>query len=223
MFKGFKRVKQGNAVITNKSLAQWPWDLPPAGCPGCNKLAPISTQISRATLYSTGNRDTEPRNLIVVPLSLGQGISLYFMATHLTTLNEEKRDDKRTPTQRASGVRLAQVGEILRIVDELRTAEQNKEPKTPIILAGDFNARPGSPELDALEQTFVRPNPRWCDGSDYQGEVWIHLKHRIHVDHVFYDDPNGLLSPIDCFVLGLSQVEEVTDHFPVVAKFKIKR
>lgn len=232
-FYGFGRVKQGNAVITNKSLAQWPWDLPPRGYPGYNRLAPaISTQISRATLYSTGNRDTEPRNLIVVPLSLGQEeqeeqvkkASLYFMATHLTTLNEEKdKHGRRKPTKRASKVRRAQVHEILRVVDELRKAERNaKQEPIPIILAGDFNATPGSLEINDLERTFERPNPRWCDGSDYHGEVWTHVKHRIHVDHVFYDDPNGLLTRIDCCVLGLSQVEEVTDHFPVVAKFKFK-
>jgi endonuclease/exonuclease/phosphatase family metal-dependent hydrolase len=234
-FAGFERVKQGNAVITNKALSKWLWGLPSKGCPGYEKCAPISTQISRATLYSTGNRDTEPRNLIVVPLSLGQKApeqkcserktSLYFMATHLTTLNGEDRHDSRNPkSQEASDVRLAQVREILRIVGKLREAErkENLQP-IPIILAGDFNARPCSPELAILERTFVRPNPRWwCDGSDYQGEVWTHVRHNIHVDHIFYNDPGGLLPPVDCFVLGPSQVGNITDHLPVIAKFEIE-
>jgi endonuclease/exonuclease/phosphatase family metal-dependent hydrolase len=232
-FAGFERVKQGNAVITNKALSKWPWGLPSKGCPGYEKCAPISTQISGATLYSTGNRDTEPRNLIVVPLSLGQKApeqkcserktSLYFMATHLTTLNEEKGDDGRIPTQKASDVRLAQACEILRIVSKLREVErkENLQP-VPIILAGDFNARPVSPELDVLEQIFARPNPCWCKGADYQGAVWTHVRHKIHVDHIFYDDPNELLTRIDCCVLGLRQVEEVTDHLPVIAKFEIE-
>jgi endonuclease/exonuclease/phosphatase family metal-dependent hydrolase len=222
LFRGFNRVKQGNAVITNKSLAQWPWGSPPTGYPG--ELAPISTQISRAALYSTGNRDTEPRNLIIAPLSLGQKASIYFMATHLTTLNGEDRHDSRNPkSQEASDIRLAQACEILRIVSELREAErkENLQP-VPIILAGDFNARPCSPELAILERAFVRPNPCWCKGSDYQGVVWTHVKHKIHVDHIFYDDPNKLLARIDCCVLGLRQVEEVTDHLPVIAKFEIK-
>lgn len=218
-FKGFSRVKQGNAIITNKNIAQWPWDLPPKGYPGHKKCAPISTQISKATLYSRGNRDTEPRSLVVVPLWLGCG-SLYFMATHLVTLKGEDRHDSRTlQSKRASDVRLAQVKEILRVVDELREAERKRGEVNPlpIILAGDFNAKPGSAELDALEQTFVRPSPHWYDGSPEL--VWTHAGHKIHVDHIFYDDPAGLLTLLDCFVLPPGQVGKATDHLPVVARF----
>jgi endonuclease/exonuclease/phosphatase family metal-dependent hydrolase len=224
LFKGYDRVQQGNAVITTKELALWPWGLPPEGYPGHNTRAPISTQISRATLYSTGNRDTEPRNLIVVPLSLGQGGALYFMAAHLTTLSREDRHDSRNPrSKEASDVRLAQVREILRVVDELRKAEQNKELKTPIILAGDFNARPCSPELATLEQIFLRPPPRWYHQTTRHGLISTHVRHKTHIDHIFYNDPDGLLDLKDCFVLDPSQVGTITDHLPVVAKFKIKR
>jgi endonuclease/exonuclease/phosphatase family metal-dependent hydrolase len=241
-FTGFKRVKQGNAVITNKDLSEWPWGLPDAGCPGYEKRAPISTQISGATLYSTGNRNTEPRNLIVVPLSLGQGVSLYFMATHLTTLTGEDRHDHRKPrSKEASDVRLAQVHEILQVVEELKKAERDEGlPSAPIILAGDFNARPCSPELDTLEQTFLRLTPRWYDEKGpfhrflaavwrvfrrktSKKTPWTHVRHETHVDHIFYNDPDGLLTPIDCFVLTQSQVGKVTDHLPVVAKFEIKQ
>jgi len=223
LFSGFNRVQQGNAVIISKSLTQWPWGSPPAGYPG--KLAPISTQISRAALYSTGNRDTEPRNLVVVPLSFGQRASLYFMATHLTTLKREDRHDSRNPeSQRASNVRLAQVHEVLQIVDELRKAERDNEQKpVPIILAGDFNAKPGSPELVALEQTFLLFPPRWHDESIQRGLVWTHVGHKIHVDHIFYNDPDGLLTPVDCFVPDPIQVGNITDHLPVIAKFKIQQ
>lgn len=229
-FAGFERVKQGNAVITNKSLAQWPWDLPPAGCPGYNKLAPISTQISGATLYSTGNRDTEPRNLIVVPLSLGQGVSLYFMATHLTTLTGEDRHDHKKPrSKEASDVRLAQVKEILRIADKLREAERKRNDKkpdeksAPIILAGDFNATPSSPEINRLQQRFSCLPHDWHDKYDKKQAplVYTHIKHKILVDYIFYNDPAGLLTPIDCLVLDPSQVGTITDHLPVVAKFQI--
>jgi hypothetical protein len=244
-FKTFKRVKQGNAVIRNRDLAQWPWGLPSEDYPGHEIRKPISTQISRATLYSTGNRDTEPRNLIVVPLSFEQKTpgqkcserktSLYFMATHLTTLNGEDRHDSRNlKSQEASDIRLAQVHEILRIVDELREAEREankgrkKEGKKelepiPIILAGDFNARPGSPEVVALEQTFLRFPPRWHDGSIQHGLVWTHVGHKIHVDHIFYNDPSGSLTPVDCFALSPSQVGNITDHLPVIAKFEIQQ
>jgi endonuclease/exonuclease/phosphatase family metal-dependent hydrolase len=219
-FKGFLRVKQGNAIITNKIIAQWPWDVPPEGYPGHTTRAPITTQISRSTVYSKGNRDTEPRSLMVVPLSVGQ-ISLYCMVTHLATLTgEDRHDPDSLQSQRASDVRLEQVEQILRVVDELRKAERRKEvAPLPIILAGDFNAQPGSPELDNLEHTFLRPDPHWHDGS--RSPVWTHTGHKIHVDHIVYSDPAGLLTLLDCFVLLPGQMTTVTDHLPVIATFTV--
>lgn len=219
-FKGFSRVKQGNAIITNKMIAQWPWDVPPEGYPGHNTKAPINTQISRSTLYSRGNRDTEPRSLTVVPLSVGQ-VSLYSMVTHLATLTGEDRHDlKLLQSQRASKVRLEQVEEIVRVVDELRKAERIKEvTPLPMILAGDFNAKPASAEVDRLEQIFLRPNPHWYNESC--SPVWTHTGHKIHVDHIFYSDPAGLLTLLDCFVLLPAQMKKVTDHLPVIATFTV--
>lgn len=223
-FQGFDRVKQGNAVITNMKCAVWPWGLPRKGYPGYRKSAPISTQISRATLYSTGNRNTEPRNLMVVPLTCGQekGVSLYFMTTHLTTLKGENRcDNKDVLSKRASDIRLAQIHEILRVTNELREAERiHNKMSTPIILAGDFNAEPGSPELRALEQTFSWLSPFWYERSDSE-VVWTYNKYRIHIDHIFYNDPNNLLTPMNCCVLTPDLVGSITDHLPVVAKFRI--
>jgi endonuclease/exonuclease/phosphatase family metal-dependent hydrolase len=222
-FEGYNRVMQGNAIIVNMekmSLTGWPWHPDEKNYPGYSKLAPISTQISIASLYSTGNRDTEPRNILVVPLKLKKDISLYFMATHLTTLSEEDRHNPKNPrSQEASNVRLAQVKEILRIVDELRRAEQeyNLNPK-PIILAGDFNAIPAAPEIQHLQTRFSRPSPHWHTSS--KTLVYTHVSHQIHVDYVFYDDPDNLLTLRDCFILEQNYVRGVTDHLPVIAKFK---
>jgi endonuclease/exonuclease/phosphatase family metal-dependent hydrolase len=215
---------QGNAIIVNMekmSLTGWPWHPNEKNCPGYSKLAPISTQISVALLYSTGNRDTEPRNILVLPLKLkNRDISLYFMVTHLTTLSEEDRYNLKNPrSQEASNVRLAQVKEILRIVDELRRAEQehNLNPK-PIILAGDFNAIPAAPEIQHLQAKLSRPSPHWH--TSCEALVYTHVSHQIHVDHVFYDDPDNLLALRDCFILGQNYVRGVTDHLPVIATFK---
>lgn len=219
-FKGFSRVKQGNAIVTNKSTGQWPWNSPPQGYPTPEEIAPISTQISGATLFSTGNRNTEPRALMVVPLSLG-GVSLYFMATHLATLTGEKRNNKRhLRSKKASEVRFAQAKEIIQVVEELREAEQKKElTPLPMILAGDFNAQVCTPEIDVLEQTFVRLIPCWYDGS--KDPVWTHVGHKIHVDHIFYDDPADVLTLRGCSVLPPKEISEVIDHLPIVATFKI--
>ena len=222
-FEGYERVQQGNAIITKMELADWPWSSPAQNYPGYGKLVPISTQISQASLYSSGNRDMEPRNLLVVPLKISEKISLYFIATHLTALSGEDRHNQETPrTQQASIVRLAQAKEILRIVDELRQAEDKSESKSehrPIILAGDFNARPGSPEINKLEQAFLRHPPRW--DSSVAKEVWTHIGFKIYADYIFYNDPHALLTPKDCFILEQSQVGDVTDHLPVEAKFTL--
>ena len=150
---------------------------------------------------------------------------LYFMATHLTTLSGENRHDTRDPqSQAASTVRLAQVRQILQITDELREAEDRestpREQRTgriPILLAGDFNARPGSPEMDELETAFVRVRPRW--ETSPSPHVWTHIGHRIHVDHVLYSDPDGVLEPRDCLVLDPGKVRDASDHLPVAAIF----
>jgi endonuclease/exonuclease/phosphatase family metal-dependent hydrolase len=223
LFKGFDRVKQGNAVITNMTCGAWPWGLPQKGYPGYKKNAPISTQISSATLYSTGDRNTEPRNLMVMPLTRGQGEEtlLYFMATHLTTLRGEVRHANRdVVSKKASNSRLAQIHEILRVTTELREAEHfHNKTQTPIILAGDFNTEPDSPELRALEQTFSRLSPRWYGKS--KKVVYTHSDYKILVDHIFYNDPNNLLTPVDCRVLTPEQVDNTTDHLPMIAKFRI--
>ena len=103
--------------------------------------------------------------------------------------------------------------------------------KTPIILAGDFNAKPCSPEIASLEQTFIRMAPQWFDTS--HAAVWTHTDHQILIDHIFYNDPDEVLEPGHYAVLrqnkvrklGESRQEEeiaVTDNFPVFATFKIR-
>jgi endonuclease/exonuclease/phosphatase family metal-dependent hydrolase len=208
-------------LIAAKDVAPWPWDLPDHGLPGHGQCAPISTEISTACLYSTGNRDTQPRNLLVVPVAFAPNASVYFMATHLATLTEENRHDRSDPrSKEASDVRLGQVGEILRVVKELRAAEQRiHRDAAPLLLAGDFNAKPDSPEIQALEQTFLRPPPRWQDPAKMAPPVWTHVGHEIHVDHILCSDPGGLVSPLDCFVLTPELIADATDHLPVVARF----
>jgi endonuclease/exonuclease/phosphatase family metal-dependent hydrolase len=226
-FNGYSRAMQGNAIIPNigkMNPASWPWPMPKPGYPMPAEPGPISTQISVASLFSTGNRDTEPRNLIVLPLKIKVGdkdVPLYFMATHLTTLTGEDRHDRRILRSReASNVRLAQAREIIRTLNELRDADKHG----PVILAGDFNAVPGSPEISELENAFVRPQPVWDTSSPRP--IYTHADHKIHVDHIFYNDPCDLLTLEKCFVpdpnvAPVSGGMPVTDHLPLVAIFEV--
>jgi len=232
-FRGYQRVEQGNAIISRFDLTDWPWRRSARRHPGSGKPRETCTQISRASLYSTGNRDTEPRNLLVAPIQIGdpagdESLVVYFMATHLTTLTEE-RDPGATVQRRreASQIRSAQTKEILRVVNELRKAEAESGlagQRAPIILAGDFNAVELSPEIQNLKPPFTIASPVWSGPSSTP--VYTHRGHKIHVDYVFCNDPRGLLTLTDCFVLAQSDItlpgqqEPVTDHLPVVAKFQ---
>ena len=220
LFAGFSRVTQGNAIITNKPFAEWPWHSPKAGYPRADKHTPIFTQISGASLFSTGNRDTEPRNLITAPLFVDKDKVIYFMATHLSTLKGEDRYDIKNPrSQKASEIRIGQIQAILEIVRELREAEiENKVGPFPIVLAGDFNAKPDSPELNVLRQeNFSCLSPRWYEKQNDQ--IYTHAGLKIHVDHIFYNDPKKVLSVLDCFVLP--PAPKVSDHLSVLARFCI--
>ena len=138
------------------------------------------TAISRATLYSSGNRDTQPRNLMVASLNY-RGIPFYFLNTHLGFLIGEDRVDMSYERSRAaSQMRQAQVSEILYVIDELKRADcEYESPERPIVLAGDFNAQPKRPEMEMLQRHFRLLMP-----ENKSSELWTHQQHRVLIDHV---------------------------------------
>jgi endonuclease/exonuclease/phosphatase family metal-dependent hydrolase len=212
MYKGYSRVENGNGVVTNLSPAAWAWAVPAEGYPGAGGAPLISTTINRAKIYSTGSRDTQPRNLMLTCVESPFG-ALYFMNTHLSTLGgEERRDPQHSISQKAIQARMFEAEQILGIVHELRAAEHeaNIAPR-PIIFAGDFNAEASTPEMQTLQRTFTLiPPPASEDGT--------HLKHKIHIDHILMADPAHKLPPVQrCFVNTAPEVAEVTDHRPVIA------
>jgi endonuclease/exonuclease/phosphatase family metal-dependent hydrolase len=212
MYRGYTRVKNGNGIVTNLPAASWTWSVPDEGYPGAGGAQAISTCISRAKLYSTGSRETQPRNLIVSCLQSPFG-AVYFMTTHLSTLRgEDRHSPSASGSQQASAERSLECGQLLFLVAELRRAESeaNIEPR-PIILAADFNAQTESPEIKFLEQIFklLKPPP---------SEDGTHLKHKIHIDHILISDPNHILPPVQkCFINTAPEVVNVTDHRPVIA------
>lgn len=216
VFRGVYRACEGNAIVTNLPLAGWSWNAGQPGQPGYGLATPISTQISRATLYSTGGRDTQPRNALVASLQTPT-TPIYLIATHLATLTGEQRRDLDHPnSQRASAERQYQVENLIGLHAQLRAAERaHSEPPRPILLAGDFNAQPHSPEMRALTPPFEYLPPQTA-------QTWTHIKHEIAIDHIFVDDPAGCLGALlDCGVQVDPVIRQFTDHYPVIARFSL--
>jgi len=222
-FEGFRKLQQGNAIVTNLRLGKWPWMQ-------TNVKSPMNIPISHPMLFSTGNRDTEPRHVVFIPLIIGNRL-IYFMAIHLTTLSGEDRHDPANERSKiASITRLEQIGNIHRLLYELRNAEKTAQmPHAPVILAGDFNATPESPEIINLSfgdiDRFKRVQTLWhCSPQDASLEVlYTHIGHKTCVDHIFYSDPDDTLKVQSGIIFNEPGTENITDHYPVIAKFLIEQ
>ena len=206
-YNGLDHAAEGNGIVTNLTPAAWPWAT-------INTTWMIPTTISAATLYSTGNRDTQPRNLMVASLNYKE-TPLYLLNTHLGVVTGEDRYQPAHPrTQTGTRRRLDQITQIMRVVDELRTAESHHaQAPRPLILTGDFNAIPKSTELDQLRERLG-----WLQPENPPDERWSHSKHRILIDHVLVDDPMRRLPIKRCYVH--TTLPELSDHRPVIAIFE---
>lgn len=217
-YRNMSNAAEGNAIITNLPLGDWSWGSYPA-YDDCYALGAWArhTAISRATLYSSGNRDTQPRNLMAASL-MYRGIPFYFLNTHLGLLiGEDRRDPGYERSRAASQIRQAQVSEILYVIDELKRADRdNERPERPILLAGDFNAQPDSPEMEMLQRHFRLLRP-----ENKRGELWTHNTHRILIDHILLHDPAEQFEVISCHIQSKIPFDDLTDHRPTVGIFAL--
>lgn len=217
-YRGMMHAAEGNAIVTNLAPCDWSWGTYESSI--SEKIFNSwsrHTPISRATIYSTGNRDTQPRNLMVASLKLNE-VPIYVINTHLGLLiGEDRHDLSYERSQEASRIRGEQVDEILRVVEELQTADAfNEAPERPIILTGDFNAQPHSPEMDLLREVFILLTPENPDK-----DCWTHQTHRILIDHVLVYDPHNQLDMLSCHVQTQIPFNDLTDHRPLVAVFDV--
>lgn len=215
-YRNMTGAAEGNAIITNLPIEEWSWGSYP-DYDDCNMSGAWArhTIISRATLYSSGNRDTQPRNLMVASLNY-RGIPLYFLNTHLGVLiGEDRRDMTYERSRTASQMRQAQVNEILCVVDELKRADQdNESPQRAILLAGDFNAQPAAPEMEMLQRHF-----RLLPPENDPSELWTHQQHRVLIDHILLHDPAEQFEVISCHIQSAIPFDDLTDHRPTVGIF----
>jgi len=215
-YRGMIGAAEGNGLITNLPVLDWPWGSYPAAADYRSSRAWMRhSAISRATLYSSGNRDTQPRNLMVASLKYNE-LPLYFLNTHLgLLLGEDRRDLHYERSRAASQMRQAQVSEILHVVDELQGADAaHEKPPRPILLAGDFNAQPGEPEMEMLQRRF-----RLLPPENMRGELWTHQQYRILIDHILLYDPEEYFEVISCHIQSYIPFDDLTDHRPAVGIF----
>lgn len=212
-FAGLTEAAEGNAIVTNLRPAPWPW---PTLDPDQDWA--LSVSIGRPALYSTGNRDTQPRNALVVSLRLRDDLPLFVVNTHLTTLKGENRHDiSEARAAHASRLRCAEAEALLRITEELAAAQDaaGAHPRRPLLLLGDFNARPDSLEMALLGRRF-----RLLQPDNPPDTRWSHLGHRILIDHLLIDDGGGRLIPTACAVVT-DLPADLSDHRPVLARLTL--
>jgi endonuclease/exonuclease/phosphatase family metal-dependent hydrolase len=130
----------------------------------------------------------EPRCALVTRVGTKAG-DVLFVSTHLDHLNE--------PNDRATQMR--------EIVAQLQGE------KLPIILAGDFNCRPGSEPLQLLDQSWLR-------ATDDSPSIPV-VNPRSKIDHVFVR-PAKRWKVIETHVID----EQVaSDHRPVVVTLELSK
>lgn len=202
-YEGATEVSEGNAIVTNLPLGQWAW----------GASVPLSVSIGQPRFYSTGNRDSEPRNVIAIPAQTPYG-TVYFMATHLTTLRGEDRHDTSHPiTQEAQRMRMLEIDHILRLMREIRQSEQtaNIAPR-PFILAGDFNSNEKRLEFLMLQDEFKHYQPAQPH--------YTHINHQIDIDHILISDPQAIMPPPQSVAVQTEPtLPDVSDHLLKIAIF----
>ncbi|MBM3213118.1 hypothetical protein FJZ33_12915 [Candidatus Poribacteria bacterium] len=180
-----------------------------SGC-GLAEILPWYSDISGVTIY-LGNRDTQPRSMIIVRVKLDHGKYILFCNVHLATLKEESREgnDKkpiRKPSPLGINIRAKQIAWVVQYIKSYQSARQVKEP---IILVGDFNAEPGAVELMGLKQLDLRP-------INTSGVT--HRTYNILMDLIFATSD---IKDIDYNIVDLGPLEKIlgniTDHNPVKA------
>lgn len=191
--KGYWKIQQGNAI-----LSRYPFgDLSTNKDSFTSQNCPIAIPINDPTHY-VGNRDTEPRNCLVAKLKLDDQQGCYFLTTHLTRLTEKMENPVRKAE--ASKIRCKQVDRLLKIARELQGQ--------PIVLVGDFNAEPASPEINLLKGTFT-------DAS--VGIEYTYLEDGTKIDYIFVSEGMEVVS---CIVPEIDGLEQASDHLPIMARLK---
>ena len=198
VFNDCENLEQGNALFS-----RWPFtrlgDSNEAGSPQNIPLYKV--------LYG-GNRETDPRYIILSQINMGFA-KAFLMTTHLTTLYGE-RGSKQIP-KKSEDAQMMRWEQCERILDLIR--EYVLEKNELAFLMGDFNATYSEPAIStSLEKKggFVRLLPN--------NNIGTHLKLEAPVDHILVF-PGKYHIKYNCSVYDDNF--SASDHNPVVADIVI--
>ncbi|QQE12212.1 endonuclease/exonuclease/phosphatase family protein [Planctomycetota bacterium] len=135
--------------------------------------------------------DRESRNLAAITISPSPDTSIRLLATHLDHIPEDETD------------RITQTHHIINIIQQLED--------TPTILAGDFNAIPGSTPLQILSPYF--DNPSLTHDNNPPTLTWPAQAPIMRLDYILTSKPH----PWTCTKLQIIPDAIASDHFPVIA------
>lgn len=188
-------VRPGFARLSTPHLSGRPYNLP----------------IFRPVQY-LGNRDTDPRHVILTRLH-DETTHPLVIATHLTTLKGERgKPEEIVPgkTRQARRMRRDQISNLLALLQPY--ALQNREI---VFLLGDLNATSDEPCMEALHQAgFVRLEPD-------NHAIATHKRLCGSVDHILVY-PGSRLLDYRCRVVDSPLAREASDHLPVLADVVIE-
>lgn len=223
---------QGCGILWRKDIPHASlWDFEPGTGENLEKeIVRIDTG-----LY-TGDRDTEPRSVVITHFILengGKPVDFFLVNLHLTTLKGEREG---FPSRDDDGCkrRLEQIDIILNgIVSRYNQWRKRKlealgeKSRAPAVwvLGGDFNCVPESPEIRKIERmNFINLNPNMGKGT--KGTGFPAVEPAITVDYIFAGpayfalDPYEVKEKIKSNPLPLYTVK-LSDHFPVFAELPL--
>jgi endonuclease/exonuclease/phosphatase family metal-dependent hydrolase len=123
----------------------------------------------------------------------------------------------------------ARQGQIAMLQQQLqRLTQENKN--IPLLLVGDLNATPDSPELRSLTQPQSKRHPRWIDPLANHTEVFSHPADapRWRIDYILMNSAmHKNYLPESLHIGGLlgndpERLRTLSDHLPLHATFQIK-
>jgi endonuclease/exonuclease/phosphatase family metal-dependent hydrolase len=198
IFHDLENWEQGNALFS-----RWPFKRL-----GDSTKSGIPRNLSLFKVSYKGNRETDPRNILLTQVDLGFA-KAFILATHLTTLLEERGVDKiSSKEEEAQALRQEQCERILDL-----TREYILEKDELAFLMGDFNAFYNEPAIaNILEQKggFVRLLPN--------NNIGTHINLASPIDHIFVY-PGKYHIKYNCRVCD--DKFTASDHNPVVADITI--
>ncbi len=189
----------GNAILSRPGFAR----LSNASQTG----QPHNLPIFRPVQY-LGNRDTDPRHVILTRLSAGPFHPIA-AATHFSTLMGE-RGNRHVPAkiEEAQTMRRKQAEAVLLLLETFMQREEL------IFLFGDLNAAANEPALQTLQNAgFVRLMP--------ENDISTHVRMKWPVDHLLVSPAWRLISQLT-WVVDTPLARQASDHLPVVADIQIK-